>query len=104
VSDNTEVNFTVQFNSDGNVGQTVINVPGPDDPEIEDSGTKKIGTGRTLRGDTTIIVTDVVNLAPAVAKIEIQYKINGQPFHLHTNLKSEEERPIIILFIKFPKL
>lgn len=102
VADEEEVYFTVEFVSDGNVGQTVVNVPGPVDPEIMDSGTEFIGRGQSLRDDTTICVTDVANLIPQEDEIRIRYKINGQLIKEHCNLKSEEERPLIILFIKFP--
>jgi hypothetical protein len=104
VEDDTDVNFSVEFISDGNIGQTFINVPGPNDSEIEDSGTKFIGKGRDLRGDTIICVTDVSNLAPQEDEIRIMYKINGDPIQEHVNPKSEEERPMIFLFIKFPPL
>lgn len=102
-ADNVEVKFTVEFVSDGNVGQTVINVPGPNDPEIENSGTRFIGRGENLRGDTTICVTDVANLIPEEDEIRIIYKINGQLIKEHHNLKTESERPLIILFLKFPE-
>ena len=98
-----EVNFSVEFVSDGNIGQTTINVPGPTDPEIEDSGTVFIGKGKNLRGDTTVCVTDVANLIPEEDEIRIRYKINGQLIKEHYNPKSEEESPLIILFIKFPE-
>lgn len=104
VADETEVNFAVEFISDGNIGQTSINVPGPNDPQIENSGTKMIGIGKDLRGDTTFCVTDVSNLAPVEDEIRIRYYINGQLLLEHSNQKSEEERPLIYLFINFPVL
>jgi len=103
IADDDDVNFTVEFVSDGNIGQTVINVPGSNDPEIEDSGTKFIGKGKDLRGETTICVTDVANLLPDEDEIRIRFIVNGQLIIEHQNLKSEEERPLIILSIKFPK-
>ena len=102
VTDDTNVNFTVEFISDGNTGQTLINVPGPVDPEIQDSGTKFIGKGKDLREDTTICFSDIANLIPEEDEIRIRYKINEQLIIEHENSKSEEKRPIIILFIKFP--
>ena len=104
VADDTDVNFTVEFVSDGNAGHTAINVPGPNDPQIEDSGTKWIGKGRDLRADTTFVATDVANLAPQEDEIRIRYKINDQLIVEHSNPKSEEQRPMIYLFIKFPSL
>jgi hypothetical protein len=103
VADETEVIFTVEFISDGNTGKTKINVPGPIDPEIPDSGSIAIGYGSSLRGDTTVSVTNVANLIPEEEEIIIQYKINGKLLVEHRNLKSEEKRPMIVLFIKFPK-
>jgi hypothetical protein len=102
VADDSDVNFTVEFISDGNIGQTIINVPGPDDSNIENEGTEMIGKGLDLRVDTTVCITDAANLAPQEDEIRIRYSINGQFLLEHFNPKSEEERPIIILFIKFP--
>lgn len=104
VADNTGVNFTVEFVSDGNTGQTIINVPGPNDPEIENSGTIFIGKGEDLRGEATVCVSDIANLIPDEDEIVIHYKINGKLIVEHKNLKSEEKRPLIILSIKFPAL
>lgn len=103
IADDDDVNFTVKFVSDGNCGQTAINVPGSNDPAINDSGTIFIGKGKDLRCDTTICVTDVANLLPEEDEIRIRYIINGQLIIEHQNLKSEEERPLIILSVKFPK-
>jgi len=103
VANDTEVKFTVKFISDGNEGQTLINVPGTTDPEIENSGTIVIGKGVDLREGTTISVSDVANLIPEEDEIRIRFEINGRLLIEHVNSKSEEERPIIILFIKFPQ-
>lgn len=103
VADETEVIFTVEFISDGNTGKTIINVPGPIDPEINNSGSISIGNGASLRGDTTISVTDVANLIPQEDEIIIQFKVNDKLLVEHKNLKAEEKRPLIVLFIKFPK-
>ncbi len=104
VADATDVKFTVEFISNGNSGQTVINVPGPNDPEIDDSGTKSLGTGASLRNDVTVVFSDIANLIPEEDEILIQYKINGTLLVEHSNLKSDEERPLIVLFIKFAAL
>jgi hypothetical protein len=103
VKDDEKVNFTVEFVSDGNTGQTLVNVPGPNDPEILDSGTAYIGKGKSLRGDTTICFSDVANLIPEEDTIKIKYMINDQLICEHSNKKTEEKQPIIILFIKFLK-
>lgn len=102
IADESAVNFSVEFVSNGNFGQTLINVPGPFDPEIENSGTKFIGLGKELREETTICVSDFVNPVPEEDEIRVRYRINGEVLVEHSNPKSEEERPIIILFIRFP--
>jgi hypothetical protein len=102
IGDDADVYLSVEFISDGNMGQTLIDVPGTLDPEIENSGTAFIGKGKDLRSDSTICFSDIVSLIPEEDEIRIQYKINGQLLIEHTNQKSEEKRPIINLYIKFP--
>ncbi|NOY51076.1 MAG: hypothetical protein GXO88_11015 [Chlorobi bacterium] len=102
VSDDTEVTIEIEFISDGNSGRTVINVPGPNDKEINNSGSKYIGKGKDLRGDSTICFSDIANLIPEEDEIRINYKINDKLLVEHVNQKSEEERPLIVLSIKFP--
>lgn len=104
VADDTDINFTVNHVSEGNVGLTVIKVPGPNEPEIDDSGTKFIGKGRDLRGYTTICVTDVTNLVSTEDEIRIRYMINGKLIKEHYNPKSKERTPLIILSIDFPEI
>lgn len=102
VADETPVEFRVELVSDGNQVQTLVNVPGPDDPEIEDNGTVSIGTGQKLRSDTTIVISDIMNLIPEENTITINYFVNDVLLVEHTNPKSDSERPFVILYIKFP--
>jgi len=104
VEDDTDVYFEVRFISDGNSGQTVINVPGPNDKIIENSNNVIIGKGRDLRGDLTISFSDIVNIIPEEDVIQINYLINNQLIVEHKNQKSEEDKPFIILSIKFPEI
>ncbi len=103
VADDTDLNFTVEFISDGNSGITTIFVPGNPKPEIEDAGTVFIGKGSQLRGEIIVCVSDLANPVPEEDEIRVKYKINDTLIVEHHNLKSEEERPIVILFLKFPK-
>ncbi len=102
VSDNTEVKFTIEYQSSGIISETFINIPGDDDPEIEDSGTVSFGKGSGLRDGFTVSVTDVSSIADEEDTIAVNYKLNGQLLVEHSNPKSEEESPMIILQIKFP--
>lgn len=101
VADETQVIFSVEFISNGNTGQTGINVPGPNDKDISNSGSAIIGIGADLRSEKTICVSDVANLIPEEDEIVIHYKLNDDIIQIHRNDKAEEERPIIVLIIKF---
>jgi hypothetical protein len=101
-ADDEDVNFTVTFISDGNMGQTVINVPGDNDPEIENEGTVLLGKGEDLRGDKTVAFSTILNPVPEEDKIIIEYSINNEVLVKHENEKAEEENPFIVLVIEFP--
>jgi hypothetical protein len=103
IADGEAVNFTVKFISDGNTGQTVINIPGPIDPQIADQGTVSLGQAENLRNEITVSYTDLANLADNEDEIKIQYLINGQLLKEHVNKKSEEKKPTVVLNIRFPK-
>ncbi len=102
-ADDEEVNFTIKFISDGNIAQTVINVPGDNDPEIEDEGTVLLGKGEDLRGEKTVSFSTVRNPIPEEENIIIEYSINDELLVKHENEKAEEENPFIVLVIKFPE-
>lgn len=99
-----EVELAVEFISDGNMAQTVVNVPGDQDPAIENAGTVKLGKGKDLLGAPTICFSDVANPVPEEDHIRIKYKVNGEVLVEHENTKSEEERPYIVLSIIFNQL
>jgi hypothetical protein len=104
VDNDTNVNFTVEFISNGNSGLTLIDVPGQTDPEIKDSGTAFIGKGQDLRNEATYCISNIDNKIPQEDEIRIKYKINDVLIVEHSNLKSEAERVDIILKINFPEL
>lgn len=104
VADEQDVEFTVEFVSDGNMAQTVVNIPGDKDPEIDGEGTKLLGKGKDLREMPTISFSDVANPVPEEDHIRINYKVNGELLVEHSNPKAEEERPYIVLSINFPQV
>lgn len=103
VKDDTQVNLTVEFISDGNSGRTLIDVPGNLDPEIDNSGTVFIGKGEDLRSEATFCISVIDNKIPEEDEIRIHYKLNGNLIQEHHNLKSDADRADIILKIKFPE-
>ncbi|GAB5407636.1 MAG: hypothetical protein BalsKO_00010 [Balneolaceae bacterium] len=103
VEDNTEVNFSVDFISDVNTSYTLVDIPGDNNPDIDDEGTANLGKGSTLRSEKTIVVCDVDNLAHQEDRIKINFLINDEVIVAFDKPKSEEDRPIIILKINFPE-
>lgn len=90
--------LTVEMVSNGNAAKTSINIPGPNDPEIKDSGSAVLGKTSDVAGQN-MIYSAVNNPVPNVDKIIIRYSINGKLLVEHTNLKSEEDRPNIFLLL-----
>ena len=108
VKDDDEVEFTVKFNSSGNTAKTVIDDPDPTKPEISitNEGKVTIGRGKDLRNHRTIVSTCAYNPLPITqeAEIRIQYFINGKLLVEHSNQKEKDDRPNILLYIKFPEI
>jgi hypothetical protein len=104
VADDTNVYLEVEYVSNGNTSFTVVNKPGPIDPEIDNEGKVLIDIGRNLRSETTYVNTQVDNLVPQADTIKIRFKLNGTVITEHTNPKSETASPFIVLHINFPNL
>ena len=102
VADEEPVYLEVRFISDGNSGPTVINIPGPHDPEIPRDGTVYIGKGSDLRGPETIIFSVLNNMVLEEDEVRVRYYLNGEFLEEHENKKEESDRPIVVLFVKFP--
>lgn len=96
-----DVTFKVKFISDGNIGHTVINIPGDNDPEIANSGERSLGKLQTLITEKVVSVSDIANPTPEVDEIIVDYFINDTFLVRHSNPKTETDRPIVILKIKF---
>jgi len=96
-----EIIFKIEFISDGNIGHTVINIPGDDDKEIANSGQSILGILKDLKKEKTISVSDIANPIPQEENIIIEYSINGKLLITHKNAKTETDRPYVILKIKF---
>lgn len=96
-----DIEFEVKFISDGNIGHTVINVPGDNDPEIANSGKASLGKIQSLISEKTFVVSDIANPIPQEDTITIEYYINQKLIKSHSNLKTETDRPYVILTIKF---
>lgn len=102
VSDDQEVELTVEFISDGNSGPTYILTPDGKDHTIKDAGKCSLGKASKLREGQVISTSVIANPAPMEDEIRIKYKINGKEIKEHLNLKSETDQAIITLYINFP--
>lgn len=102
VADNDDVHLTVDFISDGNTGPTGTTINGEEGPDMTGAGTLFLRKGKDLREGETIITSKIRNPVPMVKVIKVNYLLNGQLLKDHVNLKSEEESPLIELYVKFP--
>lgn len=93
--------FRIDFVSDGNTGNTFINIPGNEDKEIADAGKITLGKIEELTSETTVSVSDIANPIPEEDEVIIDFYINDKLIVHHKNLKNEADRPYIILNIKF---
>ena len=98
---NEEIQFKIKFVSDGNIGHTVINIPGDSDSEIANSGKSELGKLQFLTTEKTICISDIANPIPQEDTITIDYYINKKLLVRHSNPKTETDRPYVILTIEF---
>ena len=103
VADEEDVYFEVKLVSNLNMVQTSVNIPGNNDKELTDSSLVYLGKGKDLRSPITVVFSSVSNPSPNEDEIVIDYFINNteEPLVHHTNPKSEEERPFILITIHF---
>jgi hypothetical protein len=98
---NDDVEMRIKFISNGNIGHTVINIPGNEDPEIANAGSCSLGKIKDLLSPKTISVSDIANPIPQAEDIIIEYYLNDTLLIKHSNPKSETDRPYVFLTIKF---
>jgi hypothetical protein len=79
----------------------VVNIPGDNDPEIANTGERSLGQLKTLTSEKVMSVSDIANPTPEVDDIIVEYYINSTLLVRHSNPKTETDRPIVILKIKF---
>lgn len=92
--------FEVDILSDATTGPTSLVLPNSTEVDLPGAGSKPLGTGSTLRGET--IGSSVFYCAAAqVDTISVQYKINGQVVLKHQNPIADQPRPMVNFSIQF---
>ncbi len=100
IADNENVIFSIEILSDGHVGETLINIPGPNDPVITDSGSVNLGKAAALKGKVILSYSDVKVLAPESQEIRVKIKLNGVLLQEHSNPIAVADRAVISLEFK----
>ena len=114
VEDETNINFSIEILNNDNptnstpitgvyVIDTAINIPGDDDPEIEDMGNANIGKGIIFRDYTLKTYTYLNFIEVRCESIKVIFKLNGEIILEHIKPLSEMRRSKIMLAIKFPR-
>ena len=99
-ADDEEIIFSVEFISDGNSGDTYVDLPGDDDKEIKRDGSANLGRAGNLKDYQIVAVSTLRNSNPNVSLIKAAYFINGKKIQYHENEKGETDYPTILLKIK----
>lgn len=103
-SSNEKITIRVEFVSDGNFGQTLVNIPGTNDPIISNSGEAYLAKIKDLEPELSIVVSDISNPLVQVERIKAKYYINDKLLVFHDESKSESDRHMVVLIIKFKEL
>ena len=103
ISENEDVSLRVEFPDAGTTGHTFINVPGNNDKEIFNTGSKVIGQWENLKKGMTIITASPSNIAAEdeVEQVRYQLYVNDVLKLDHANQKTETKIPQLIILIKF---
>ncbi|HBV14840.1 hypothetical protein [Chryseobacterium carnipullorum] len=97
--DDTQINFTVEFISDGDIAVTTVHAPKKSTKTFIDSETKYIGLAKDLRSSSLIVTTKCKNPLDHEDTISINYKINDQLIKKHTNPKSDADEILIVMYV-----
>lgn len=98
-NNDTQINVSVEFLSDGNQAATTIHAPKKSTKTFENSATRYIGLAKDLRSSALIISTKARNMIKEEDTIIINYKINDTIIKKHANAKSDADEILIILYI-----
>jgi hypothetical protein len=91
----------VIFEEQGIAAHHLIDLPGPNDKQALDQCSVDIGTLQTLEAERTLIFTKAISINPNATEIPITYKINNKTIVKHTNPKTEDPSPQIIVTLRF---
>lgn len=98
--DDEEIIFSVSFISDGNSGDTYVDLPGDDDRIIKRDESANLGRAGKLKEYPIVVISTIRNSNPNVSNIKVAYFINGEEIQYHENEKSETDYPTILLKIE----
>ena len=94
----------ISFGQAGITAHHIIDLPGPNDKQALDQCTEQLGTVDYLKKERTLIFTKAISINPNATSIDIEYEINGNSVVSHSNLKSDDPSPQIIVTLVFQEI
>jgi len=102
VDPNKDVTLEIQFPDPGTSAYNDICVSGGDSQSYPAPCSATLGKGSTLQGAApTEVFSKAANLDADNPKVNINFVVNGRVELTHSNLKSEDESPQIVVVLTF---
>ncbi|MES2655822.1 MAG: hypothetical protein V4620_09555 [Bacteroidota bacterium] len=101
VNDQDEVIIKIELPDVGSASHHLIDIPGNMDLSGLNSCSIQLGKGLKLKTERTLVFSKPFNIDPNNEQININYYINDVLLQSHSNLKSVDLSPQIVLTIQF---
>lgn len=93
--------FKVEVESDGCKVKTIVNIPGDDDPLIDNSGQAEIGEKQNLIKEHTVVVSECYCPIQEEDEIFVKFFINDDLILTHQKDIEADRTHLVIFKIKF---
>jgi hypothetical protein len=101
VQDEEDIILKIKLIDPGSAAHHLIDIPGPNDKDAINACTVKLGQGIDLKKERTLIFSSPVNIDPNTNEIQLDYYINDSLIQHHSNSKTVDVSPQIILTLNF---
>jgi hypothetical protein len=100
ISEGELVRMEIVFPDPATEAHTFINLPGDNDFEFVGDGSFEIGPFKSELAGICVITATPVNIKQDVYDVRYTLRANGDDLVIHSNPKSENELPQLIILIK----
>ena len=101
VKDQDQVFLKIELPDQGTASHHIVDIPGNNDLTGLDNCTLLLGEGLTLKTQRTLVFSKPFNIDPNNDDVKINYYINDELIQVHSNPKSVDLSPQIVLSLQF---